>query len=117
MGRLTNVTWGDDWDVEYFVDNSTKMSFGKLIHDMYDTNPKAQKSYSTHCVHIDGGLHTIGLHLKNVIKGNHKWFVIARYGIWCNLHDLSKMTCFNVKGVLGLQDIMDRNRTVDIWGV
>jgi hypothetical protein len=27
------------------------------------------------------------------------------------------MTCFNVKGVLGLQDIMDRNRTVDIWGV
>jgi len=54
MGRLTNVTWGDDWDVECFVDNSTKMSFGKLIHDMYDTNPEAQKSYSTHCVHIDG---------------------------------------------------------------
>ncbi len=43
MGRLTNVIWGDDWDVEYFVDNSTKMSFGKLMHDMYDPNPEAQK--------------------------------------------------------------------------
>jgi hypothetical protein len=29
------------WDVEYFVNNSTKMSFGKLIHNMYDPNPKA----------------------------------------------------------------------------
>jgi hypothetical protein len=38
MGMLVNVIWGDDWDVEYFVDNSTKMSFGKLIHDMYDPN-------------------------------------------------------------------------------
>jgi hypothetical protein len=44
MGKLTNVIWGDDWDVEYFVDNSTKMSFGKLIHDMYDPNPKAQRT-------------------------------------------------------------------------
>ncbi len=34
MGRLVNVIWGDDWDVEYFVDNSTKMSIGKLIHDI-----------------------------------------------------------------------------------
>jgi hypothetical protein len=41
VGRLTNVIWGDDWDVEYFVDNSTKMSFGKLIHNMYDFNIKA----------------------------------------------------------------------------
>jgi hypothetical protein len=43
VGRLANVIWGDDWDVEYFVDNSTKMSFGKLIHDMYDPNPKARR--------------------------------------------------------------------------
>ncbi len=28
MGRLANIIWGDDWDVEYFVDNSTKMSLG-----------------------------------------------------------------------------------------
>ncbi len=41
MCKLTNVMWGDDWDVKYFVDNSTNMSFGKLIHDMYDLNPKA----------------------------------------------------------------------------
>jgi hypothetical protein len=43
VGKLVNVIWGDDWDVNYFVNNSTKMSFGKLIHDMYDPNPKAQK--------------------------------------------------------------------------
>jgi len=41
VGRFTNVIWDDDWDVEYFVDNSTKMSFGKLIHNMYDLNIKA----------------------------------------------------------------------------
>jgi len=34
VGRLVNVIWGDDWDAEYFVDNSTKMSIGKLIHDI-----------------------------------------------------------------------------------
>ncbi len=40
MGRLANVIWGDDWDVKYFVVNSTNMPFRKLIHDMYDPNPK-----------------------------------------------------------------------------
>jgi hypothetical protein len=43
VGKLANVIWGDDWDAEYFVDNSTKMSFWKPIHDMYDPNPKAQR--------------------------------------------------------------------------
>jgi hypothetical protein len=43
VDRLANVIWGDDRDAKYFVDNSTKMSFGKLIHDMYDLNPKVQK--------------------------------------------------------------------------
>jgi hypothetical protein len=43
MGRLANVMWGDDWDVEYFVDNSTSMRFEKLIHDLYDPNPEAQR--------------------------------------------------------------------------
>jgi hypothetical protein len=43
VGRLANVIWGDDWNVEYFVDNSTKMSFGKLIHDMYDPNLEARR--------------------------------------------------------------------------
>jgi hypothetical protein len=41
VGRLVNVIWGDDWDVEYFVDNSTNMSFGKFIHDMYVPNLEA----------------------------------------------------------------------------
>jgi hypothetical protein len=42
VGRLANVIWGDDWDVEYFVYNSTNMSFGKLIHNMYVSNLEAQ---------------------------------------------------------------------------
>jgi hypothetical protein len=50
MGKLANVIWGDDWDVNYFVNNSTKMSFGKLIHDMYDPNPKAQRTIK-HVMH------------------------------------------------------------------
>ncbi len=41
LGNLINVIWGDAWDAKHFVDNSTKMSFGKLIHDMYDPNPEA----------------------------------------------------------------------------
>jgi hypothetical protein len=41
MGRYTNVIWGENWDVEYFMDNSFKMSFGKVIHNMYKLNPKA----------------------------------------------------------------------------
>jgi hypothetical protein len=27
VGRLTNVMWGDDWDVEYLVNNSTISDF------------------------------------------------------------------------------------------
>ncbi len=41
VGMHKNVIWGEDWDAKYFVDNSTKISFGKVIHDMYDQNPKA----------------------------------------------------------------------------
>jgi hypothetical protein len=41
VDRLANVIWGDDQDEKYFVENLTKMSFRKLIHDMYDPNPKA----------------------------------------------------------------------------
>jgi hypothetical protein len=51
MGKLANAIWGDEWDAKYFVDNSTKRSFGKLIHDMYGRNLKAQ---GTHHAHIDG---------------------------------------------------------------
>jgi hypothetical protein len=43
VGMHKNVIWGEDWDAKYFVDNSTKISFGKVIHDMYDQNPKAQR--------------------------------------------------------------------------
>ncbi len=44
VGKLANIIWGDDWDAKYFVDNSIKMSFGKLIHDMYDPNLKTRKT-------------------------------------------------------------------------
>jgi hypothetical protein len=41
VGKLANVIWDEDWDVEYFVNNSTKMSFRKIIHDIYDPNIEA----------------------------------------------------------------------------
>jgi hypothetical protein len=41
MGKLADVIWGKNWDIKYFVDNSIKMSFQKLIHDMYDPNLEA----------------------------------------------------------------------------
>jgi hypothetical protein len=55
VGKLTNFIWGEDWDVRYFVDNSIKMSFGKVIHDMYESNLEVQiKNYLTCHVHING---------------------------------------------------------------
>jgi hypothetical protein len=54
MANLANVIWGEDGDVEYFVyfvNNSTNISFQKVIHDMYES--KGMKNYSTHCVHND----------------------------------------------------------------
>jgi hypothetical protein len=50
MDKLVNVIWCEDWDVESFVDNSTKVSFGKLIYDMYDPNLEASK-FVQHVVH------------------------------------------------------------------
>jgi hypothetical protein len=52
---LKNVIWGENWDVESFFENSTKMSFGKLIHDMYELNPKA-RTIVQHIAHILMGL-------------------------------------------------------------
>ncbi len=81
MGKLVDVIWGENWNVKYFVNNLTKMSFGKLIHDMYHPNPKAQiMVQQVVCTLI--GLHTIGLHFTSVIKGNHKQFVVATCGIY-----------------------------------
>jgi hypothetical protein len=60
VGKFTNVIWGEDWDVEYFVDNLTKMSFGKVIHDMYEFNIEA-------CAHVVGAsiqLDSIQLSIK-----------------------------------------------------
>jgi hypothetical protein len=72
MGRLVKVIWGDDWDAKYFVNNSNKMSLGKLIHDMYDPNLETRIIVQhVVCTHW-WGLHTIGLHLKNVIEGSHR---------------------------------------------
>jgi len=35
-GQAYKCNMGEDWDVKYFVDNLTKMSFGKVIHNMYE---------------------------------------------------------------------------------
>jgi hypothetical protein len=43
MGKLANVIWGEDWDAKYFVNNSTKISFVKVFHNMYEPNLEAQK--------------------------------------------------------------------------
>jgi len=52
VGKLVNVIWGDDWDVEYIVDNLTKMSFRKLIHNMYDPNLKPRRIlFNMLCAH------------------------------------------------------------------
>jgi hypothetical protein len=82
-------------DVEYFVDNSTKMSFGKLIHDMYDPNPKVWRTIQ-HVVRTLMGLPYNWITPKKCYWRAIRQFVIVRYGIWCNLHDLSKMTCFGL---------------------
>ncbi len=50
MGKITNVPWGEDWDAKYFVDNSTKMPFEKVIHDMYELNLKARR-INQHIMH------------------------------------------------------------------
>jgi hypothetical protein len=44
VGKLTNVIWGEYWDPKYFVNNSTKMSFDKMFRDMYELNPKTQRT-------------------------------------------------------------------------
>jgi hypothetical protein len=41
MNKLANVIWSEDWDAKYFLNNSIKMSLGKVIYDMYELNPKA----------------------------------------------------------------------------
>jgi hypothetical protein len=38
------MSYGVMIGMQNILDNSTKMSFGKLIHDMYDPNLKAQKT-------------------------------------------------------------------------
>jgi hypothetical protein len=43
VGKLANVIRGEDWDVYYFFNNLTKMSFAKVIHDMYKVDPNARK--------------------------------------------------------------------------
>jgi hypothetical protein len=50
MGKLVNVIWDEDCDLEYFLDNLTKMSFAKVTHDMYEVNPKAWRIVQ-HVVH------------------------------------------------------------------
>jgi len=93
MDKIANVIWGEDWDVEYFVDNSTQMSFGKLIHDMYGPNLEAWRTIQ-HVMCTLMGLPYNWIKSKKCYWRVIRRFVIFKYGIWCNLHDLSKITCF-----------------------
>jgi hypothetical protein len=56
------------------------------------------------------GLHPIGLHLKNVIKGSHGLFIVGAYEIWCILYELSKMMC--LKPVDLVNQVLSRNHDV-----
>jgi hypothetical protein len=54
-GQADKFHMGEDWDVRYFVENSIRLSFGKVIHDMYELNLEAQiKNCLTCHVHING---------------------------------------------------------------
>jgi hypothetical protein len=55
VGKLANVIWVEDWDGEYFADNLTNMSFGKVIHNMYEQNIEARKIVQ-HIMHTLVGL-------------------------------------------------------------
>ncbi len=67
MDGLENVIWGEDWDVEYFANNSTDV--------IWETNPwhvwpksKGTKDYSTHCAQIDGASIQLDLHMIMLSK-------------------------------------------------
>jgi hypothetical protein len=75
------------------VDNSTKRSFGKLIHDMYGWNLKAQGTIQ-HTMHTLMGLPYNWTTPKKCYWRAIRKFVIFLYEIWCNLHDLSKNDMF-----------------------
>jgi diaminopimelate epimerase len=66
VGKLANVLHGENWDVEYFVDNSTKMSFKKMTHDIYEPNLKAQITIQ-HVVCTLMGIPHNWITLENVI--------------------------------------------------
>jgi hypothetical protein len=71
-GQASKCHTSENWDVEYFIGNSTEMSFGEVIHDMYQSNPKAWRIVQ-HVMHkLMGPPCTIGLHLMNVIEGNQR---------------------------------------------
>ncbi len=40
---------------------------------------------------------------KNIIKGNHRLFIIGAYEIGCNLYELLKVMCF------GLVDLIEQS--------
>jgi hypothetical protein len=44
VSKLANVIWGENWDEKHFFNNSIKMSFAKVIHDMYKVNLKTWKT-------------------------------------------------------------------------
>jgi hypothetical protein len=54
------------------------MSFGKVIHDMYEVNQRHEKPFNVLCTCL-WGLHTIRLYLKDLIKSRHQLFIVGAY--------------------------------------
>jgi hypothetical protein len=78
-GQVHNVICGEDWDVEYFVDNLTKMLFGKVVHDMYESNIEAW------CAHVGGPsiqLDSIRRMLPNVAM-NYLYLIHMKFDVVC----------------------------------
>jgi hypothetical protein len=57
----------EDWDVNYFLNNWTKMSFTKVIHDLHDVNLKAWRTIKHVCTLMGPSYNWTPP--KNIIKG------------------------------------------------
>jgi hypothetical protein len=84
----------EEWDVKYFLNNWTKFSFTKVIHDLHKVNLEAWRTIKHVCTLMWSSYNWTPP--KNIIKWNHRLFIIGAYEIWCNLYELSKVTCFGV---------------------
>jgi hypothetical protein len=79
-------------------DNSTKMSFAKVIYNTHKVNLEMWKFVQHAMCTLMGSPYTTWLHLKNVTKGKHRFSIVGAYEIgvvrmncqkWLTLHLLT----------------------------